>query len=182
MPGQRACYFHSGIVETLGWSANLVQGQAWSLNSGLRCAGLRYTCPLFRLLAYFACAMRVLSFFLFVLLLIFQYQLWFGEHGVRDLRQLQARLAEKAAQTEALAARNRALAAEIRDLKTGLTAVEERARNDLGMIKQGETYIHVVESHKQHFEAGQKTAESKDDGTRSKSGQAGDGAGNGTEP
>ncbi len=88
--------------------------------------------------------MRVLSLILFIVLLIFQYQLWFGEHGVRDLRVLQAQLRDKQVQTDALAARNRALAAEIKDLKTGLTAVEERARNDLGMIRDGEVFFHVV--------------------------------------
>ena len=41
--------------------------------------------------------------------------------------------------------RNETLAAEVKDLKTGLDAIEERSRNDLGMIKEGETYIQVVE-------------------------------------
>lgn len=61
------------------------------------------------------------------------------------MRRLQIELAEQRAINEHLEARNRALQAEVEDLKKGLAAVEELARKDLGMIKEGETFFQIVE-------------------------------------
>jgi cell division protein FtsB len=86
-----------------------------------------------------------LSGALLVLFLILQYQLWVSDNGIPNVRRLQKELAEQRAINERLEARNRALQAEVEDLKKGLAAVEELAREDLGMIKEGETFFRIVE-------------------------------------
>lgn len=89
--------------------------------------------------------MKWLSGVLLILLLVLQYRLWIADGGIPDLRRLQRELAEQRAINEHLEARNRALEAEVEDLKKGLGAVEELAREDLGMIKEGETFFQIVE-------------------------------------
>ncbi len=89
--------------------------------------------------------MRWLSVVLAVLLVALQYRLWFGSGGLRELSGLRATVAEQKAEIQRLSQRNDALEAEVRDLKTGLDAVEERARSELGMIKNGETFYQVVQ-------------------------------------
>lgn len=89
--------------------------------------------------------MKWLSGALLVLLLVLQYQLWVADGGIPNLRRLQKELAEQRAINAQLAARNDALQAEVEDLKKGLAAIEELAREDLGMIKEGETFFQVVE-------------------------------------
>lgn len=89
--------------------------------------------------------MRLLGLALAALLVLIQYPLWLGKGGwVRawDVdRQLQAQRSENAR----LQARNDALAAEVRDLKQGMAAVEERARFELGMVRQDEVFVQIVE-------------------------------------
>ncbi|MFO7592841.1 MAG: cell division protein FtsB [Pseudomonadota bacterium] len=82
---------------------------------------------------------------LLALLLVLQYQLWFGNGGLLRVWQLEQRVAEQKEENAKLEERNKALEAEVRDLKQGLEAIEERARSDLGMIKEGETFFQVVE-------------------------------------
>lgn len=89
--------------------------------------------------------MKWLSGALLVLLLILQYRLWVSDDGIPNLRRLQKELAEQRAINEHLEARNRALQAEVEDLKKGLAAIEELAREDLGMIKEGETFFQIVD-------------------------------------
>jgi cell division protein FtsB len=79
------------------------------------------------------------------LLVGLQYRLWLGDGGLRAQWRLEAVVAEQALENEGLRERNEALEAEVRDLKTGLAAVEERARSELGMIKDGEVFYQVVE-------------------------------------
>lgn len=76
--------------------------------------------------------------------LALQVGLWFGEGGVRDVHALKAAIAAQQQENEKLAERNRVLEAEVRDLKGGLEAVEEHGRQDLGMIKQNETFYLVT--------------------------------------
>lgn len=86
--------------------------------------------------------------FLFVLIIIFlglQYRLWFGEANLLLVRQLEEQIADQQSENERLQTRNRQLEAEVMDLKKGLSAIEERARSDQGMIKQGETFYQLVE-------------------------------------
>jgi len=80
-----------------------------------------------------------------VLLLLMQYKLWFGDASVRDVINLKQTVKEQKAKNEQVKQRNAVLAAEVEDLKTGLEAIEERARSELGMIKKDETFIHIVE-------------------------------------
>lgn len=82
--------------------------------------------------------------FLFLLLLL-QYSLWFGNGGLLRVWQLNRAVAEQQAENSKLKERNEALEAEVRDLKQGEEAIEERARTDLGMIKKDETFFQVVE-------------------------------------
>ena len=88
--------------------------------------------------------MRLLIAALIVLLIALQYQLWFGQGSYRDVRQLEEQLAAQRAENETLLERNRALQAEVEDLKKGLAAAEERAREELGMIREGEVFYQVV--------------------------------------
>lgn len=80
--------------------------------------------------------------FLFVLL---QFKLWFGEGSLRDVWTLDNAIAAQATENRQLKDRNQMLAAEVDDLKQGLEAIEERARYELGMIKEGETFYQVVD-------------------------------------
>ncbi len=63
-----------------------------------------------------------------------------------EVRELERAIAAQREENESLRERNRALEAEVNDLKTGLDAIEERARSELGMIREGETFYQVVES------------------------------------
>jgi cell division protein FtsB len=75
---------------------------------------------------------------------VLQYRIWLSDSGVRELGRMQESVAQQRAQNTALVERNRQLAAEVRDLKTGMGALEERARSELGMIAGNETYYQVV--------------------------------------
>lgn len=88
--------------------------------------------------------MKILIGVLAVLLLILQYKLWVADGGYHDVRRLQGEMAALKAENEELRARNRALQAEVEDLKSGLTVIEDLARDELGMIRQGETFFQVV--------------------------------------
>jgi cell division protein FtsB len=79
-----------------------------------------------------------------VVIAILQYRLWLSDSGVRELARMQDAVTAQRAQSAALVDRNRQLAAEVRDLKTGMAALEERARSELGMIARNETYYQVV--------------------------------------
>ena len=88
--------------------------------------------------------MKWLAVVLGVLVVLLQYRLWLSDDGVRQLAHMREVVAQQEQQNAALADRNRQLAAEVRDLKTGMTAIEERARSELGMIGANETYYQVV--------------------------------------
>ena len=79
-----------------------------------------------------------------LLLLLLQYQLWFGEGNMQDAAKLQQQVAAQQAENAELSKRNQELAAQVRDLKQGQSAIEEQARSELGMIKQGETFYQIV--------------------------------------
>ena len=88
--------------------------------------------------------MKWLAIALAVVIAILQYRLWLSDSGVRELARMQEAVTQQRAQNAALVERNRQLAAEVRDLKTGMAALEERARSELGMISGNETYYQVV--------------------------------------
>ncbi len=75
-----------------------------------------------------------------------QYRLWFGAGSLSELYELRAQLAGYQQELDRLKARNRALAAEVENLKSGYAAIEERARYELGMIQRGEMFIQVIET------------------------------------
>lgn len=89
--------------------------------------------------------MRILAGALLFLLLLLQGQLWFGQGSLPDLWRLQKAVEAQQAENDKLEERNAALAAEVRDLKSGLEAIEERARAELGMIREGETFYQVTD-------------------------------------
>lgn len=87
---------------------------------------------------------RLIPTILLALLLVFQGQLWLGRGSLQHVSELKARLvAQQHANTEAQA-RNERLGAEVRDLQEGLEMVEEKARNDLGMVKPNEIFVQVA--------------------------------------
>ncbi len=89
--------------------------------------------------------MRAIAIFLFVCVLILQYEYWWGEAGQVEVRALQDQIAAQQALNQQLQQRNQQLYAEVEDLRQGLAAVEERARGDLGMVKPDETFYQLVE-------------------------------------
>ena len=76
---------------------------------------------------------------------VLQFQLWIGDDSVRSLSLLEEQVAEQKSINMSLEDRNKKLEIEIVDLKTGVEAIEERARSELGMIEQGETFFLIVE-------------------------------------
>jgi cell division protein FtsB len=77
-----------------------------------------------------------------------QYRLWVGDGSLEELHTLRQQIADYKAEIAQMKARNRALLAEVEDLKHGQSAIEERARSELGMIKQGEVFLQVIEKDK----------------------------------
>lgn len=89
--------------------------------------------------------MRVLSAFLLAILVLLQYRLWLSEEGIREVWQLSTAVESQRKENGDLSERNRQLKAEVVDLKQGLTALEERARHDLGMVGSNESFYQVVD-------------------------------------
>ena len=87
--------------------------------------------------------MRLLFVGLLLLAGLTQYPLWMGRGGWFDVWDLQMKVSDQRTVNDGLASRNKALAAEIEDLRTGTEAAEERARSELSMLKQGEVFVQV---------------------------------------
>lgn len=90
--------------------------------------------------------MKLFVIFLVSVLVILQYQLWVDRQGMRKVIHLSDSIAQQNDINQRLYERNEVLAAEVEDLKSGYDAIEERARMELGMIRQGETFFQVIES------------------------------------
>jgi cell division protein FtsB len=88
--------------------------------------------------------MRIFAIALMLLIVAIQYPLWFGKGGWLRVRHVDRQLEAQREENTKLAQRNAALNAEVRDLKTGLEAIEERARVELGMIKSDEVFFQVL--------------------------------------
>jgi cell division protein FtsB len=88
--------------------------------------------------------LRIIAALLLVAFLALQYRLWLSPNGMRDLWRTERAIEAQTEENERLAERNRTLAAEVRDLKEGRAAIEERARTDLGMVGSNETFFQVV--------------------------------------
>jgi len=87
---------------------------------------------------------RIVPAVLLVLLLILQWQLWTGRGSMRDVAQLQEKLADQKDANSRAALNNERLANEVNDLKEGLEMVEERARQELGMVKPNEVFVQIT--------------------------------------
>jgi len=88
---------------------------------------------------------KIIAFVLLSLLLWLQYKIWLQDGGVPEVIQLQQEVAAVKSEVQELQDRNLFLDAEVKDLKKGLDAIEERARSEMGMIKEGEVYYQVIE-------------------------------------
>ncbi len=88
--------------------------------------------------------MKWLNFTLLILIVWALFQGQFGGGGKKELKEKQLLLATQQKEIESLRERNEKLEAEVQSLKTGLEAIEERARSELGMVKEGETFIQVI--------------------------------------
>lgn len=80
-----------------------------------------------------------------LILAALQVRLWVGEGSLGEITVLRREIREQQLELERLRERNRALQAEVEDLKRGLEAIEERARSEMGMIKEGEVFYQIVE-------------------------------------
>lgn len=78
-----------------------------------------------------------------VILAIMQYQYWYGEYGHANLAEVKSQLAEQTRLNQEQSYKNSILLADVKDLKSGLSAIEEHARLDLGLIKRGETFVQL---------------------------------------
>jgi cell division protein FtsB len=88
--------------------------------------------------------MRIFVVMLGFAVVLLQYRVWVSDHGVREVSRLSAAVEAQAAANVEQRDRNRQLVAEVNDLKGGLTALEERARSELGMVGNSETFYQVV--------------------------------------
>lgn len=95
--------------------------------------------------------MRLITAFLFIFLMLLQYRLWFGKNSVPDYYDLKAELSRQELANTKLKQRNKLLYADTDDLKLGTQAIEERARNELGMIKNNETFFRVIPKNKNTY-------------------------------
>jgi cell division protein FtsB len=89
--------------------------------------------------------MKPIIILLVLLFLYLQYRLWLGDGNLPDVIQLGNEVDAQREENIRLRERNDVLDAEVRDLQQGLDAIEEHAREDLGMIKDGETFYQIVE-------------------------------------
>lgn len=88
--------------------------------------------------------MRILLTLMLSTLLLLQAKLWLSDEGMSEVWRLEVQIAERTVENHRLAIRNSALEGEVFNLKEGVEAAEERARTDLGMIAEGETFYMVV--------------------------------------
>ena len=89
--------------------------------------------------------LRVTIAILLLAVLWMQYRLWLSPEGMQEVWRLEKAVAEQREENRILRERNASLEAEVNDLKEGLEAVEERARTELGMVGEGETFYQVIE-------------------------------------
>ena len=88
--------------------------------------------------------MRIFALTLLLVLGWLQFELWFGKNGIADFQLVEADIEVQHQVNASLKDRNNEMFAEIDDLRQGLDAIEERARHELGMVKEGETFYRIV--------------------------------------
>ena len=89
--------------------------------------------------------MKIIALVLLILFIWLQYKIWLQDGGIPEVMQLQEEVEEVKIEVQKLRDRNLSLDAEVKDLKKGLEAIEERARSEMGMINKGEIYYQVIE-------------------------------------
>ena len=89
--------------------------------------------------------MKIFLLVITVLIGLLQYRLWYGNGGIKEIKAYQQELVELNKQVIEKKERNDALYAEVEDLRKGKEAIEERARYEVGMMKEGETFFQVLE-------------------------------------
>lgn len=92
--------------------------------------------------------MKIFFVVLIVVLIALQARFWIGEGSMADVVRLRSEIADQQEENERLVSRNKILSAEVRALKSGTEGIEKRAREDMGMIKEGETFYMIVEDDK----------------------------------
>ena len=90
--------------------------------------------------------MKALTLIFVILIALLQYPLWLGKGSWLRVWDLNRQIAEQQEKNNGLKARNETLNAEVLDLKSGRAAIEERARSELGMVKQDEVFYQVLEN------------------------------------
>lgn len=88
--------------------------------------------------------MRLIIYSMLGLLIVIQYPLWFGQGGWLKAYELERQLDAQIQKNKALEVRNNKLAGDVKDLKEGTRAIEERARLEHGMLKEGEYFVQIV--------------------------------------
>lgn len=88
--------------------------------------------------------MKTIIIFIVLLLTFLQYKLWFDNDGIPQVVRLQKEVNKQTTNNNLLRKRNTQLEAEVNDLKNGRLAIEERARNELGMIKDDEVFYQFI--------------------------------------
>ena len=92
--------------------------------------------------------MKIIIIFLLTLLIWLQYKVWLQDGGIPEVLQLEHEIEVVRVEVKTLKERNASLNAEVKDLKKGLDAIEERARSEMGMLKEGEVYYQVIQPKK----------------------------------
>ncbi|MCX7085964.1 MAG: cell division protein FtsB [Methylococcales bacterium] len=89
--------------------------------------------------------MKILLALVVLLIVLLQCRLWYGDGGIKEIEAYQQQMDDLSKQVAEKSARNKALYAEVEDVRKGQEAIEERARYELGMIRDGETFFQVLE-------------------------------------
>ncbi len=101
---------------------------------------------------------RFLNLVLVLIITLLQIRLWTGEGSLPENWQLESQIKQQKEVTEELAARNALLAAEVKDLRSGLDTIEERARYELGMVRKNETFFLLIDPNKPNPTSGGATS------------------------
>lgn len=88
--------------------------------------------------------MKIIAFVLLALVFWLQYKVWLQDGGIPEILQLEQEIEDVQSEVKMLRERNASLDAEVKDLKKGFDAIEERARSEMGMLKEGEVYYQVI--------------------------------------
>ncbi|WP_026016986.1 cell division protein FtsB [Catenovulum agarivorans] len=88
--------------------------------------------------------MKLFRNLLIVIFILLQYRLWFGDNAYSEYQSLSGKVSQLENANQELRLRNKIMLADIEDLKSGIEAIEEKARNELGLIKQNEVFYRIV--------------------------------------